>query len=190
MLRYASERGGIENTNMSTSNPLVSVSEIPQTVQPTVEISDAKRIPLSKLGTKRARDSPGSTDDHIRGILGEYAVAKFFGKPKKVDEEIYEYGDPGYDLQINGQTIDVKTVSPRANNPGLMVDVRENIEADYYILVQELNANTYRIIGYAPGSIVKEADIHRIRLEGYAKRLRVVEQYDLFPIPSYMRTSN
>jgi hypothetical protein len=174
---------------MSTSDPLVSVSEMPKAVQPTVEISDAKRIPLSELGTMRARGGPGSIENHIRGIMGEFAVAKFFGVPEKVDDEIYEHGDPGYDLQIDGKTIDVKTVDPRANNPGLMVDATRNIEADYYVLVQELNANTYRIIGYAPAPVVKNADVRPLRLDGYTKRLRVVEQYDLFPIPSYMGAS-
>lgn len=174
---------------MSSSEPLVPVSEMPRAVQATVEISDAKRIPLSEIGTKRAVGGPGSIKDHIRGIMGEYAVAKFFGVPEKIDDEIYENGDPGYDLQIDSKTIDVKTVGPRANNPGLMVDARRNVEADYYVLVQELNANTYHIIGYAPATVVENADIRPIRLDGYAKRLRVVEQYDLFPIPSYSSVS-
>lgn len=175
---------------MSTSGPLVPVSEMPKAVQPTVEISDAKRIPLSELGTERARGGPGSIENHIRGILGEFAVAKFFDVPGKVDNEIYEYGDPGYDLQINGNTIDVKTVGPRANNPGLMIDATQEIKADYYVLVQELNANTYRIIGYAPGPVVRNSNVRLLRLDGYAKKFRVVEQYDLFPVPSYFRTSN
>ena len=174
---------------MSATDPLISVSEMPKTVQPTVEISDAKRIPLSELGTMRAQGGPGSIEDHIRGILGKFAIAKFFGAPEKVDNEIYEYGDPGYDLQIDGKTIDVKTVNPRANNPGLLIDATQNINADYYVLVQELNASTYRIIGYAPARVVKNADVRSMRLDGYAKRLRIVEQYDLFPIPSYVGVS-
>ena len=174
---------------MSSSNPLVSVSEMPKTVQPTIEIPDAKRIPLSELGTKRARDGPGSIENHIRGIMGEFAVAKFFGVPEKVDDEIYEYGDAGYDLQIDGKTIDVKTVDPRANNPGLMIDSTRNIVADYYVLVQELNANTYRLIGYAPAPVVENADVRLLHMDGYAKKLKVVEQVDLFPIPSYIGVS-
>ncbi len=121
--------------------------------------------------------------------MGEFAVAEFFDVPEAVDNEIYEYGDPGYDLQIDGNTIDVKTVGPRANNPGLMINTKQTIDADYYILVQELNANAYRIIGYAPAPVVRTADTCRIRLDGYADHVRLVEQYDLFPIPSYIRTS-
>jgi hypothetical protein len=174
---------------MSASDPLISVSEMPKANQPVVEIPDSKRIPLSEYGTKRARDSPGTIKDHIRGIMGEFVVAKFFDVPERVDDEIYEYGDPGYDLQIDSKTIDVKTVGPRANNPGLMIDANQSIDADYYILVQELNACTYRIIGYAPAPVVENADTRPIRLDGYAKRLRIVEQYDLFPIPSYVSAS-
>lgn len=171
---------------MSASDPLVPVSEMPKAVQPTVEIPDAKRIPLSELGTERAKGVPGTIENHIRGILGEFAVAKFFGVPEKLDDEIYEHGDSGFDLQIDGKTIDVKTVDSRANNPGLMIDARRQIKADYYVLTQELNASTFRIIGYAPASVVKNANVRSFQLEGYAKRLRVVEQYDLFPIPSYL----
>lgn len=175
---------------MSVSDPLVSVSEMPKSSQPIVEIPDTKRIPLSQLGTERARGGPGSIEDHIRGIMGEFAVAKFFGVPDKVDDEIYEYGDPGYDLEIDGNTIDVKTVAPRANNPCLMVDENMDVVADYYILVQELNANVYRIIGYAPSNIVEHADVRRLNLDGYAERVKTVDQYDLFPIPSHIVSPN
>lgn len=163
--------------------PLVPVAETPETVQPTIDIPEERRIPLSELGTKRAKGSPGTIKNHIRGICGEYAVAKFFGIPERLNQEIYEYGDEGFDLKIAGRTIDVKTVGPYTNNPCLMVGEDQALNADYYVLVQELNANTYRIIGYAPSVMVNEAPIQRISLEGYAERVRTVEQQDLFHLP-------
>lgn len=171
------------NDSVESVSPLIPVAETPDTAKHTVDIPDEVRIPLSELGTERATDSPGSIKHHIRGICGEYAVAKFFGIEEQVDTEIYEYGDPGWDLTYRDNTIDVKTVGPRANNPCLMVNDRKPISADFYVLVQELSSRSYRLIGYAPACMVKTAPVRRIRYEGYADRVKAVEQVDLFHIP-------
>jgi len=177
--------------SIETFSPLVPVAETPETVQPTVDIPDERRIPLERHGTRRAKDSPGSIEKHIRGMCGEFAVAKFFGVPERVDTEIYEFGDPGFDLRIAGKTLDVKTVRPSVNNPCLMVGVRKSIDADYYVLVQELNASTYRIIGYAPALMLAHARVRRLQIDEYAaERFRVVEQQALFHLPGSVAGTN
>lgn len=169
---------------MSTQNPLISVSDIPKTAQPTIEIQDSKRIPLSNLGSRRAKDSHGTIENHIRGICGEFAVAKYLGIPESLDTEIYEDGDLGWDLERNNKKIDVKTVGPHVNNPKLLISARAQIKADYYVLVQELNAHNYRIIGYAPSETVLNADTATFTINHRQGQYRLVHQHELFPILS------
>lgn len=171
-------------------SPFVPVSEVPDDQLPIVHINQTRRDALEVCGTKRAKDSPGTIENHIRGIKGEYAVAKHYGDPDRVDTEIRRYGDGGVDLEILGR-VQVKTCRSRVNNPRLLVAARKLLRADHYVLVQELDRSTYRIIGYAPRATVAEAPISRFQLDGYAKRLRVVEQCDLWqpPRPVYSKKS-
>jgi len=171
-----------------TPSPFVPVSEIPNEQLPIVHIERAQRNALEVCGTKRAKDSPGTIDNHIRGIKGEFAVAKHYGDPERVDTEKRKYGDGGVDLDILGR-VQVKTCGPHVNNPRLLVDAKKRLRADHYVLVQELDRSTYRIIGYAPRATVAEASISRFRLDGYAKQLRTVEQCELWqpPRPVYSK---
>jgi len=173
-----------------TPSPFVPVSEIPEEQLPMVHISKERRDALEVCGTKRAKGSPGNIDNHIRGIKGEFVVAKYYGDPDQVDTEMRKYGDGGVDLEILGR-VQVKTCRPRVNNPRLLVGARKRIRADTYILVQELDRSTYRIIGCAPRQVVVEAPVSRFRLDGYAKQLRVVEQDNLWqpPQPAYSKDS-
>lgn len=180
-----------KETEISESpSPLVPVSEIPNDQLPIVHIEREKRNALEVCGTKRAKGSPGSIENHIQGIKGEYAVAKHYGDPNRVDTEIREYGDGGIDLEILG-LVQVKTCGPHVNNPRLLVDAKKQLRADQYVLVKELDRSSYRIIGYAPKATVAEAPISRFQLDGYAKRLRTVEQSGLWqpPRPVYSRES-
>jgi hypothetical protein len=164
-------------------NPLISAAQLPRNVQPTIEIPEERRIPLSELGTKRAKNSRGTIENHIRGILGEFAVAKFLGIPDSIDEEIYEFGDPGYDLIFRNRTIDVKTVGPQWDNPRLMIPEHHDISSDFYVLVQEISSQIYRILGYAPATVVANAQLRRIPGDSRRRRARTVQQYKLWPLP-------
>lgn len=172
-----------DTTGNAATTPLISVSDIEEDLRVVVNIPDEKRIPLSEIGTKRAKDSPGTIQDHIRGILGEFAVAKHLGVPDKVDTEIYDDGDEGYDLQFNNKTIDVKTLGPQWNRPRLIVPVYQGIQADYYVLVQEISSTTYEIIGYAPAAVVADSKVEQIPGARIGTRGYTVEQYKLTPIP-------
>ena len=165
------------------SAPLISVADLSETSFPTVPIPDNRYLPLTEHGTRRARNSPGTTDNHIQGILGEFALAELLCIPNQVDTQLYENGDPGYDLQYRGYTIDVKTTNPRMNNPQLMVDCQKQLNADFYVLVQEVGARHYQVLGYAPRCIVESAPVKEFgTVPGY-NRVRIVDQDRLFPIP-------
>lgn len=161
--------------------PLVSTAAIPDTAAPTVTIPDNRYGPLTDHGARRAVDTPGTIERHERGILGEFAAAKLFGVPDRVDTTIYEYGDPGYDFTLGGWTVDVKTAHTRHNTPALMVDAETDVTADFYVLVHQLSQRCYRILGYAPGAVVAEAPVRRLSVHR-ADRMRVVEQDRLFPV--------
>lgn len=165
---------------------LISVADLPEDIFPTIKIPENRYQPLAAHGTKRAYHSPGTADDHIRGILGEFAVADLFQVPDRVDTCIYEYGDPGFDLRIDGYRIDVKTASSRVNNPRLLVDADSEILADVYVLVQGLSSRVYRILGYAPAAVVKQAPICEFSEAIGTNRVRVVEQDQLAPLPLSM----
>lgn len=165
---------------------LVTVADLPTRIFPTIRIPENRHLPLTEHGTKRAYHAPGSTERHIRGILGEFAVADLFHVPDRVDTCLYEYGDPGFDFRLNGFRVDVKTAGPRENNPRLLVDADSEIVADLYILAQELSSRVYRVLGYAPADVVRAAPVCEFRQRIGASRVRVVERDQLAPLPVSM----
>lgn len=148
---------GISDDRVEKLEPLVPVSAVDKSTLPVVSISPSKQKALSILGAERAKDGQGTIKQHERGILGEFAVAKYLGIPEQIDEQIYENGDDGYDIVFNGKLIDVKTVGPQVNNPFLPVSTYGELNADFYILVQQLNQSKYQIYGYAHRLLVKKS---------------------------------
>lgn len=168
--------------------PLLPVSDIPDRYFPVVRISDEERTALELLGMERAKTSPGSIEAHVRGIMGEYAVAELFSVD--IDSNIYDGGDPGFDLCVNGKLVDVKTANQRQNNPSLLVDATQDLFADYYVLVQELSRCSYRVFGYASVEVVAAARIVSFPPESPvhdvvpSSEVRVVEQHQIEPLVS------
>lgn len=168
--------------------PLVPVSELDQSELPLVEIEPSRVEALYIMGASRAKDSRGTIENHVRGVRGEYAVAKHLRVPDEFDEEIYEEGDPGFDLTYRGWRIDVKTVGPQVNNPSLPVPTHGNLVADYYILVHQLNRQYYRIVGCASRPEVRHSPtftFSRSRSlwpDRYGDEVYLVEQNRLSPI--------
>lgn len=156
--------------------PLVSVVNSKGYTPETVKIEPEKVHALSLHAHERAKNSPGTISQHEQGLLGEYALARHLGVPDAVDTNIYKNGDPGYDLDIESGTIDVKTAGKRWNNPELFVRVHKRLVADFYVLVQQLNRQMYQIIGWVPRKTVREAPVRRIQREGYTDRVRAVPQ--------------
>ena len=167
----------------TVKQPLVPVSALSETAFHVESIPDNRYLPLAEHGAERARGSYGTNRDHQCGVFGEFAAARFFGKPDRVDTQIYEFGDPGYDLKIRGSRVDVKTCKQYYSHPSLMVDAEKELTADFYVLVHQLAERCYRILGYAPQQIVASARIEHVG-EHRAKKVRVVDQDGLIPLPA------
>ena len=175
-----------QNTNGNGGAPsrrqtLIPASVLPETAFLTDKIPDNRYAPLAEHGARRAKDSYGTIENHERGILGEFAAAKFFGVPDRVDTQVYEYGDPGYDFEIGGWRVDVKTAKSQHQRPSLMVDATKELTADFYVLVHQLAQQCYRVIGYAPASVVAQAPVRNIGTH-MAQHVREVEQDRLTPL--------
>lgn len=161
--------------------PPVSVVDSKRYTPATVKIQPEKVHALSLHAHQRAKDSSGTISDHEQGLLGEYALARYLGVPDAVDTNIYDYGDPGYDPVIEDHTIDVKTAGRQWNNPDLLVTVRQPLDAVFFVLVQQLNRQTYQVIGWAPRAAVGNAPTRTILHDDYADRVRAVPQDWLRP---------
>jgi hypothetical protein len=168
--------------------PLVPVSEIDTAELPVVRLEPGRVEALAELGARRAKDARGTISNHERGALGEYAVAKHLGVTGEFDTEIYEGGDPGFDLRYRGRLVDVKTVGPSVNNPRLHVSTHGSLTADYYILVQQLNRREYRVFGCAPRPVVRRSSRFRFSRsrelwhDKHGDEVYAVEQDRLRPI--------
>lgn len=164
--------------------PLIPASALPERAFHVESIPDNRYLPLAEHGTQRARGSLGSEENHRCGVFGEFAAARFFGlSADDVDTQVYEYGDPGYDFEVRGYRIDVKTTKQYYSRPSLMVDAEKELVADFYMLVHQLAERCYRIIGYASRQAVANA---RTRYVGeYSPReVRVIDQDGLIPLPA------
>lgn len=163
--------------------PLVSATDVPTSLLPTIEIPEEQYHPLREYGLRRGRNAYGTFDNHELGILGEGAVARFFGTTQSVDTAVYERGDGGVDLEVHGVSIDVKTAGRRYSTPNLIVDAYQSLQADYYALVHRLGKMHFRLVGYAPRQFVANASTE----EYQGCPCHVVPQRDLFPFPPTLR---
>jgi hypothetical protein len=73
---------------------------------------------------------------NLMGHLGEKAVAKVYAV--SVDDRVLTGGDAGYDLIINGKTVQVKTTVTRQ----LIFNSKESFSAEYAILVTLIGERT------------------------------------------------
>jgi hypothetical protein len=65
-----------------------------------------------------------------------------------------------------------------------MVDVTKNpTAADFYVLVHKLAQQCYRVIGYAPASVVAETPTRNIGTH-WAEHVREIEQDQIIPLPA------
>lgn len=159
--------------------PLVSAADIPSSLLPTIKIPEEQYHPLQEYGVQRGKNAYGTIDNHELGILGEGAVARFFGTTKAVDTAVYDRGDGGVDLEVHGVTIDVKTGGRRYSTPDLIVNACQPLRADYYALVHRIGKMHFRLIGYAPRQFVANASIGKF----HGQSCHVVPRDHLFPFP-------
>lgn len=139
-----------------TPQPLVPASEYPPSRHPVRDLDDARVDALEMRAEAIAEQSPGTTERHLMGKVGEDAVAKYLDVRQTVDTAVYaDGGDEGIDLQYQGDTIDVKTV--RGADDDLTVDANGELTADYYVLAQLLGPCSVRLLGYAPVELIQSS---------------------------------
>lgn len=177
-----------ENTNGSdvtpagepAPTPLVSASQLSKAEFPYQHISEERLYPLEEHARQIAQTTSGSPENHLAGLLGEDAVAKYLGIEDELNTEVYaDGGDGGADLQYRGATIDVKTVGRQESNPPLTVNAYDSLTADYYALVSRIGKSDFLLIGYAPREFVANAP----QLSHQGQNYHIVDQEYLFPFP-------
>lgn len=138
--------------------PLISAADVPLPQFPIVHIRQGRRAALVERARQMAESWYSEPRDHIKGLLGEAALAKFLGIESELNVEVYtDGGDGGVDLRYHGASIDVKTVGQHYSDPPLTVDVYESLTADYYVLASQIGCSDIRLIGYAPRRFVANA---------------------------------
>ena len=163
------------------ATPLISAEEFALSDYPIIHVPENRAYALGEVARKIAGQGNGTTENFLKGLLGEYSYAKTLGKEQKINSEVYtDGGDGGTDLNYRGATIDVKTVGQHRNDPALTVDAYKTLNADYYALASRISKIDLRLIGYAPRQFVANAPKKQHNGEPY----HIVDQRYLFPFPS------
>lgn len=163
--------------------PLFSATDIPPGLRPIIQIPEERYYPLLDHGRQRAENGAyGTAINHQKGILGEFSVASHAGVPQAVDTNLYERGDGGFDIRLNGATVDIKSVGRHRSEPALTVDQYQPLEADYYVLANRIGETAFEIVGYAPRHFVANAPLR----ESDGERFHYVPQEHLFPVPQVL----
>ena len=152
-------------------SPEPSPADVPLRDLPTIDLSDQQFTEAERIAHERSRSyediddrrlygEQTNLDAHLTGVIGELAVAELYDGT--IDREIYERGDEGYDLVLNGTTIEVKTTRTSSlTRPVLIVPSEPTPAADYYFLVHWVEPRTVRIIGYASRDRVLDREPRR-----------------------------
>lgn len=163
------------------ATPLFSAEDLSLSDYPVIHVPEKRLYALAENARHLAEQWDGSTDNFLKGLLGEFCYAKPLGKVQELDTEIYpDGGDGGSDLNYRGATIDVKTVGQHRSDPALTVDAYKPLRADYYALASRISKTDLRLIGYAPRKFVANAPTRQHNGKPY----HIVEQRYLFPFPS------
>ena len=162
-------------------NPVPSVADVPNSMLPTVDVSESKRqgseIAAERFVADGGCNSIAGTAD---GKVGEWAFCKYLPGNRKPDSEVRPNGDGGWDEKFGRCTWDAKLVGRHVNLPDLMIDAQTRLRADRYALINQIGKNTCRIVGCAPRHGVKQ---HPIKLNEYDRPYRRVPRNKLVPFP-------
>ena len=185
----------ITNSDREKSLGPISAASVPLRALPTVELSSEQLRRVDALAEARSDSydpidggvlfgGQDSLTSHQIGLLGELAVAKFYGL--SVDSDIYEYGDDGSDLTLHGWDIDVKSTSTEAlDRPELLVRSDKKLSSNIYVRTHVLDWDEtgarVRIIGAASRAVVQNREPQRH--PGSTKNY-VVTPRELSPLPA------
>lgn len=163
------------------ATPLFSAEDLSLSDYPVIHVPGKRLYALAENARHLAGQWDGSTDNFLKGLLGEFCYAKPLGMVEDIDTEVYpDGGDGGSDLNYRGATIDVKTVGQHRSDPALTVDAYKPLQADYYALASRISKTDLRLIGYASRKFVANAPTRQHN----GKQYHIIEQRYLFPFPS------
>lgn len=124
-------------------------------------------------------------------IYPEYIFASVFGL--KINTEIYEFGDPGYDFIMNGRKVEVRT-APWIKGYFPLRDDKKNLRYDVGILIaspepfydpkRKISWDEAMIVGYLTKSTVKD---HAINKPAQGQNNWIIEQENLKPIKEFCK---
>ena len=129
--------------------PLVSAADTVEANQPPIWF-DGCITRKNRYHAKQRAPSSESEYNHWLGITGELGAATYFRS--KINWDTYpDYdGDPGYDFEVGGRRVEVKTVGKR-HDVELRVPANRADCADYYVLAKCWNPKELvRLVGWIP----------------------------------------
>lgn len=138
------------------------------------EIAGARSQSYEEIDGGRVCGDQSSQEAHLTGAVGEVAFASATGS--RVDRQIYDDGDGGFDFRFGDMTIDTKTTATHIDRPSLLVPAKPAPEADVYILLHRIGTCTVQVLGYASRAVV--TDRSPIRHPG-KRRNYVIPQTEL-----------
>ena len=163
------------HSNPKKSLGPISPASVPLRALPVVELTNEQLQRVDALAQERSETydpidggvlfgGQDSLTSHQIGLLGELAVAQFYGL--SIDSDIYRLGDDGTDLVLHGSTIDVKaTATDAMERPELLVRADKSINADLYIRAHVINWDStgarVRIIGAASQATFQDREPQR-----------------------------
>jgi len=153
----------------------ISPASVPLRALPVVELTSDQLQRVDALAKERSETydpidggvlfgGRDSLTSHQIGLLGELAVAQFYGL--SIDSDTYRLGDDGTDLVLYGATIDVKaTATDAMERPELLVRADKSLTADLYVRAHVVNWDKtgarVRIIGAASQAVVQDREPQR-----------------------------
>lgn len=165
----------ITDSNREKSLGTMSPASVPLRALPVVELTTEQLRRVDALAEQRSETydpidggvlfgERDSLTSHQIGLLGELAVAQFYNL--SIDSNIYELGDDGTDLELHGESIDVKaTATDAMERPELLVRADKSLSADLYVRAHVINWDRtgarVRIIGAASKSVVEDREPQR-----------------------------
>lgn len=99
-----------------------------------------------KVSSKKYDKNKTEFELHYIGAMGEWAVRKIY-PTAKLDFDVYDVGDNGIDLIINGWSCQVKTFAYQGSNIEFFLDDMSEFKANVCIGAQVLSPIQVKILG-------------------------------------------
>lgn len=145
-----------KNASTDSSQPHIDPTEFPKVTfegnlwKIAKGIAKLRELVYEEIDGGTLYGSQSSYEAHLKGSMGELAVAQFLEDLHIEDvTALHPYGDPGWDLSLNGGTIDVKCTGSSYPLPDLIVPAEPEPRADIYVLTHRISRQSVRLVGLA-----------------------------------------